>query len=225
MNTQACGEVGAIACQQCAVTLLGYKDMQTNFLSSLINDELGMSCQVQSYTVGEKNRLLVDSSLVVIDCKHVPVEEIGLFLSDISQERDDQRVALVNVPSLKHYDKLVQWPQIKGVFYETVEQANLLQGLRELLSGGNWLPREVMQKLIDEYRSAPRMQAKRISLTRRERQILKMLLEGSTNLEIATVLGVSEYTIKSHLYNVFKKIGVKNRIQAYNWSQMHLGDD
>lgn len=119
---------------------------------------------------------------------------------------------------------LVQWPQLKGLFYATIEQPVLIAGLRRLLQGGDWLPRHIMQRLIDTYRSAPRKPRHDVKLTRRERQVLIMLLDGSTNLQIAGELAVSEYTVKSHLHNVFKKIDVKNRIQAYNWAQVYLGD-
>jgi len=54
-------------------------------------------------------------------------------------------------------------------------------------------------------------------LTKRERQILKLIKDGATNLDIAESLEVSEHTIKSHLYNVYKKIGVRNRLEASNW--------
>lgn len=211
-----------VICENDQVTLLGYLDMQTNFLKTLIESELELPCRVQVFEVGSSNRVELESGLILIDCKHVPVEEIGNFIHGVSQDFPDQRVALINLRATDNYEKLVQWPQVKGIFYETVEQDNLLEGMKSLMAGGDWLPRNVMQRLIDEFRSAPRMRAQSISLTRRERQILKLLLDGATNLEIANALGLSEYTIKSHLYNVFKKINVKNRIQAYNWAQMNL---
>ena len=56
-----------------------------------------------------------------------------------------------------------------------------------------------------------------VKLTRRERQILKLIKDGATNADISTALKVSEHTVKSHLYNVYKKIGVRNRLEASNW--------
>ena len=212
-----------------SVVLLGYLDMQTNFLKTLIEDELDMLCQVEAFDADHYPVLAQDTRLILIDCKHVAVDEIGMFIHAVSQNSTDQRVALLNLKNpgqegADHYEKLVQWPHVKGIFYETVEQQNLIAGLNTLIGGGDWLPRNVMQRIIDEFRSAPRMRAQSINLTRRERQILRSLLEGATNLDIANALELSEYTIKSHLYNVFKKIGVKNRIQAYNWAQMNLSD-
>lgn len=51
-------------------------------------------------------------------------------------------------------------------------------------------------------------------LTPRERDILRLLREGLPNKVIANRLDVSEVTVKSHLGNVFRKLGVQNRLQA-----------
>ena len=51
-------------------------------------------------------------------------------------------------------------------------------------------------------------------LTPRERDILRLLREGHPNKVIANRLDVSEVTVKSHLGNVFRKLGVQNRLQA-----------
>lgn len=52
------------------------------------------------------------------------------------------------------------------------------------------------------------------SLTRRELEVLKMLSYGTYNKEIAEQLNISERTVKNHVSNIFKKIGVTDRTQA-----------
>lgn len=52
------------------------------------------------------------------------------------------------------------------------------------------------------------------SLSKRELEILALIAEGSTNQEIAQELVLSLYTIKSHVRNIFSKLGVKNRTEA-----------
>ena len=51
-------------------------------------------------------------------------------------------------------------------------------------------------------------------LTRREYDVLKLLAEGYFNKEIASTLNISERTVKNHVSNIFKKIGVSDRTQA-----------
>ena len=51
-------------------------------------------------------------------------------------------------------------------------------------------------------------------LTRREIEVLRMIAAGSSNKEIASVLNISERTVKNHISNIFKKIDVSDRTQA-----------
>ncbi|EAB6064295.1 transcriptional regulator CsgD, partial [Salmonella enterica subsp. enterica] len=52
--------------------------------------------------------------------------------------------------------------------------------------------------------------------------ILNKLRIGASNNEIARSLFISENTVKTHLYNLFKKIAVKNRTQAVSWANDNL---
>ena len=56
-------------------------------------------------------------------------------------------------------------------------------------------------------------------LTRREREILALVSEGHSNAELARMLWVTEQTVKFHLSNVYRKLGVSNRTEASRWAQ------
>jgi DNA-binding NarL/FixJ family response regulator len=58
-------------------------------------------------------------------------------------------------------------------------------------------------------------------LTDREREVLVLLASGMANKQIARRLGISEKTVKSHLTNVFQRIGVRDRTQAALWAERH----
>jgi DNA-binding NarL/FixJ family response regulator len=51
-------------------------------------------------------------------------------------------------------------------------------------------------------------------LTAREQQVLHLLADGLSNYELATVLKLSEHTIKNHLFRIYDKLGVSNRMEA-----------
>lgn len=53
------------------------------------------------------------------------------------------------------------------------------------------------------------------ALSNREREVLKILLNGSANQEIAACLCLAESTVKTHLHNIYQKMGVHNRHEAY----------
>jgi two-component system, NarL family, response regulator LiaR len=58
-------------------------------------------------------------------------------------------------------------------------------------------------------------------LTRREGEILQLVAEGRSNADVARLLWVTEQTVKFHLANVYRKLGVKNRTQAARWAHEH----
>jgi DNA-binding NarL/FixJ family response regulator len=58
-------------------------------------------------------------------------------------------------------------------------------------------------------------------LTDREREVLVQLASGMANKQIARRLGISEKTVKTHLTNVFQRIGVRDRTQAALWAERH----
>ncbi|MGR5542980.1 response regulator transcription factor, partial [Vibrio campbellii] len=60
-----------------------------------------------------------------------------------------------------------------------------------------------------------------VDLTASELQVLRHLADA-TNKEIADLLCVTEFTIKSHLQQIFRKLSVKNRSQAIAWADYYL---
>jgi DNA-binding NarL/FixJ family response regulator len=58
-------------------------------------------------------------------------------------------------------------------------------------------------------------------LTRREFEILQLVAEGHSNAEIARTLWLAEQTVKFHLSNVYRKIGVQNRTAAARWAELN----
>jgi DNA-binding NarL/FixJ family response regulator len=58
-------------------------------------------------------------------------------------------------------------------------------------------------------------------LTRREREILKLVAEGHSNAQLARMLWVTEQTVKFHLSNIYRKLEVSNRTEASRWAQLN----
>ncbi len=92
--------------------------------------------------------------------------------------------------------------------------------IRAVIRGETPLAANVAQRL------ASRMS--RPNLTRREHDMLRMIIRGRSNKEIGVELGITEDTVKGHLKNLFVKLGVKDRTQAavtaLEQGIIHLGE-
>lgn len=60
-----------------------------------------------------------------------------------------------------------------------------------------------------------------VELTRREVEVLRLVAEGHSNTEAAKLLWVTEQTVKFHLANIYRKLGVSNRTEASRWAHVH----
>jgi DNA-binding CsgD family transcriptional regulator len=79
-----------------------------------------------------------------------------------------------------------------------------------------------MTKFIPDEKSPDPARMEASILTPREIEILSLVAIGAKNEEIAEKLFISSNTVKTHIYNIFKKIDVPNRLQAALWAAKNL---
>lgn len=109
-----------------------------------------------------------------------------------------------------------------GFIPKTVSGTAMVNALRLVLSGEKYLPSSTFFDDPSNQMSLPITSPAKPAgvpppfdkLSRREAEILALLVEGRTNKEIALCLDLQEITIKVHLRNVYRKIGAANRAQA-----------
>ncbi|MEZ9304193.1 LuxR C-terminal-related transcriptional regulator [Vibrio breoganii] len=119
---------------------------------------------------------------------------------------------------------LLKYGRLRGIFYKQQSVEEIAAGLRTLSEGNSWLSRGVTDQLLSYYQSVLIRYAPphTINLTRREMEVLEALRIGKSNYGLAEQLFISEHTIKSHLYKIFRKIKVKNREEAVVWAHHFL---
>jgi LuxR family transcriptional regulator of csgAB operon len=66
-----------------------------------------------------------------------------------------------------------------------------------------------------------RSESSKPALTIRERQIVRHVLRGESNKNIASRLGTSAHTVKNQLTTIYRKVGVPNRILLVAWAYQH----
>ena len=98
---------------------------------------------------------------------------------------------------------------LKDSDFDTLKKA-----IFSVYSGETYIEPSLMPLLNSSLAERDVLKEKVSDLTRREMEVLKMIASGAFNKEIALTLNISERTVKNHVSNIFKKIGVSDRTQA-----------
>jgi DNA-binding NarL/FixJ family response regulator len=106
-----------------------------------------------------------------------------------------------------------------GYLVKDVEPDVLVAGIRSVLDGGAPLSPSVAGHLL---RGGWQLEAPASRLTRRELEVLRLIVDGHHNKQIAAVLGISEKTVKTHCSRLFQRLGVSDRTQAAVWAERNL---
>ncbi|MGD0221075.1 MAG: response regulator transcription factor [Terriglobia bacterium] len=111
----------------------------------------------------------------------------------------------------------------KGVVCQTDPFELLSKCIRSVHAGQIWANSRELQwivKALGDREPVRVVSAKGIPLlTGREEQIVNMVIEGLPNRVIAVKLGVSAHTVKNHLFRVYEKLGVSNRVELVLYAQ------
>jgi len=102
---------------------------------------------------------------------------------------------------------------VEGYVLKDADSSVLKKAIYKVHAGENYID-NTMVPLLNERIAQEKEKTEEEKLTRREVEVLKLLAEGLFNKEIAYKLSISEKTVKNHVSNIFKKIGVFDRTQA-----------
>lgn len=108
-----------------------------------------------------------------------------------------------------------------GYILKKTSPAKLLEGITELIEGGAPMSSQIARKVVAAFQNKPAVAASPIAsaldvLSRRENEILEMLSTGLLYKEISDKLTISSETVRKHVYHIYEKLHVSNRIEAVN---------
>ncbi len=101
----------------------------------------------------------------------------------------------------------------KSYLIKDTPKEGIVTMIRDVYAGIQSLPVNIAEKL--------QKRRERDSLSQREIETLQLLAKGKSNKEIANALGISEATVKTHLQNLFLKLGVHDRVSAVIYAIRH----
>jgi LuxR family transcriptional regulator of csgAB operon len=209
------------------IYVIGPHRLQNELMASFIEREVGTRCLTEECPppippMDDEGQ--APPKLVLWDCLGKDCDTLLDELeSDASEMLSRDLLALFNVGSGAGIEEKAVLLGVRGFFYEKDTQEQFVKGVRAVLDGALWLPKGIMTKNQPDSNQWDISSRKDSTvLTRREIEILSLVAVGAKNDQIADQLYISPNTVKTHIYNIYKKINVPNRLQAALWAVKHL---
>ncbi|MGF1911732.1 LuxR C-terminal-related transcriptional regulator [Vibrio kasasachensis] len=200
------------------ILYIGKESLQSAAFTKVICSELNLEQISQVNFIGNENK----PTLVLVDLT-TDVSELSSLKMQLEENPTLCMVILLNVHEETEYSAFLSWPSVVGTFKPSDSLEFLVTGIKRMIRGEIWVSRELSTQLIHHFRGYHEQKRLIIGdLTARQKQILRMILEGNSNNDIAVSLDISPMTAKTHIYNIYKKINVKNRAQATQWANKYL---
>ena len=209
------------------IYIIGPRKLQNELMASCLERETGAKC-----LLGEDScdvRFPDDAKdkeqpkLALLDCHGKDPKGLLVALESYGIKKlSRDYVALFNFSHGLDNEKTCVQQGGRGIFYDDDSLPQFLEGVQAIFNGQLWLSRKIMTKCILSKGWDSTSETDSSILTPRESEALALLAVGATNGEIAERLYISSHTVKTHLYNTYKKINVPNRFQAALWAAKHL---
>lgn len=134
----------------------------------------------------------------------------------------DRRTRIILLTAVVDDDQLLEAIRLgaQGVVLKDMAPQLLVQAIREVHAGGQWLEQglggRALRRLLSREKRAS--EAARL-LSSREREIVRLVAAGLRNRAIADRLSISEGTVKVHMHNIYEKLDVNGRVELTNYAR------
>ncbi|GGG76550.1 response regulator transcription factor [Edaphobacter dinghuensis] len=152
-------------------------------------------------------------SLILIDA--ACTDHLFELLATFHRRRPRLRLIVIGVQDDHEYIQQVIGAGAKGYLTHTAKESEIRMAIEIVQDDSLWAPRKVLARLLESSsatETANTAVGSAPKFTEREVQVLRLLVTGSPNREIARALGIDAVTVKAHVGRIMRKVGVANRI-------------
>jgi DNA-binding NarL/FixJ family response regulator len=163
----------------------------------------------------------LEPDLILMDLS-MPLLNGAEATRQILAERPDTKIVILT--SFSERERVADALQAGAIGYllKDSEPAQLVAALHAAAAGHAPLDPRVARALLPG--AVPDPPAADVALSSREAEVLALVSRGLGNKQIGRTLGITERTVKVHLGNIFRRIGVQDRTSAALWARDHLPD-
>jgi len=164
-------------------------------------------------------QLSTDADILILNPDILKDHTLSRFIRSVQAKSPGTRVIylLKSAPADENIISDIK-TGIRGFIKITDPPAIMVKAIHAVYEGEIWAERRILEKAISKPMLLPETLQSHIPglppLTNREMEMLTLVLQGASNREIADKSSISERTVKTHLYRVYRKLKVKSRTKA-----------
>jgi DNA-binding NarL/FixJ family response regulator len=182
-------------------------------LNRLLASERNFETVAQCGTPAEALKVLASSEVDIVLLDFELEDDTGTRFIRAARQAGYRGKVLMVTAGMSSLDSSLAWKMgISGIFVKHNSPTSLLEAIRTVAAGGIWTDPKAAQP-ASAPSTAQSVGSRSAHLTPREQQVLRSVLEGLTNKEIAHQIGVSLSSVKATLQHLFEKAGVRTRGQ------------
>jgi DNA-binding NarL/FixJ family response regulator len=132
----------------------------------------------------------------------------------IKDAAPDTKVILITVDESRGAVSEAIQAGVSGYLLKDATPDALVDAARNAVEGNAVIHPQLTRTFIEEARTASADEPRSTPLSKREREILQRVADGATTRQVASDLGISPHTVKTHLERIFEKLGANDRAQA-----------
>jgi DNA-binding NarL/FixJ family response regulator len=132
----------------------------------------------------------------------------------IKDAAPDTKIILITVDESRGAVSEAIQAGVSGYLLKDATPDALVDAARNAVEGNAVIHPQLTKTFIEEARTASPEEARATPLSKREREILQRVADGATTRQVASDLGISPHTVKTHLERIFEKLGANDRAQA-----------
>jgi DNA-binding NarL/FixJ family response regulator len=210
------------------INIIGQNILQNELLLSFLKKQTGLKGTCISNLELIKKTDTKDSAipqLIILDCENVKMKNLWRAIHEWDHPETSQFfLVLCNAKPASGIEKDAMNKGIQGIFYKNDPPQLITKGICAVLNGDLWYSRNTLTKCLMEKRSSVNSSIDPVAsrLTFREKKVLAFIASGYSTQDIADELNISMHTVKTHIYNLYRKINANNRLQATLWATKYL---
>lgn len=149
-------------------------------------------------------------SVVLIDA--ACTDHLFELLETFRRTRPHLRLIVIGLEESHDFIQRVIGAGAKGYLAHSARESEIRLAVDIVSDGSIWAPRKVLARLLDASTADSYAATAEPKFTEREGQVLRLLVAGRPNRDIAEALGIDAATVKAHVGRLMRKVGVENRI-------------